>query len=77
VVTAGAILKSAAACKESRGVHVRSDYLFTDDQSYLKNTVVDDPALHVHFEDAVQTRMRPGGQTLPYTAYIEKVIDEL
>ncbi len=74
-ITAEAILKSADARKESRGVHVRSDFPMTDNCNYIKNTVVENAELDVRFENAVLTRNYPDNSVMPYTDYIEHIVE--
>ena len=76
-LVAQAILLSADARKESRGVHVRSDYLVTDNCNLIKNTVVDPKTLQVRLEDTVLTRMEPEKVKLSYVDYIEQIVGQL
>ena len=66
IPVAKAIIKSAMLRKESRGVHIRSDYFQTDNTNYMGNIV-----------PAVTTRVTPEEGCWAYTDYIERVIETL
>ena len=77
LLTAQAILQSALARKESRGVHVRADYLVTDDVHFLTNTVVEGPDLRCRTQDVVFDRYTPERVTQSYTDYVERIVEQL
>jgi len=77
LLTAAAILKSASLRKESRGVHVREDYLFTDNEHFLKNIVIENPELDVQWADPTHTTIHPEAVCKPYIPYVEDVISKL
>ncbi len=74
---AKAIVKSAMLRKESRGVHVRSDYLCTDNTNYMKNIILSGEELTERLEPVVATRTIPENGCWEYTDYIERVIETL
>lgn len=77
LLTAQAILQSALARKESRGVHVRADYLVADDVHFLTNTVVEGPDLRCRTQDVVFDRYTPERVTQSYTDYVERIVEQL
>lgn len=77
LLTASAILKSASLRKESRGVHVREDYPFTDNVHFLKNIVIQNPELDAVWADPVHTAIRPEPVRKDYIPYVEDVITKL
>lgn len=71
---AKAIVKSALLRRESRGVHIRSDYFKTDNDNYLYNVVLQGCDLQEKLAEAVMTRTRPETGCFAYPDYIEKVV---
>lgn len=77
LTTAAAILKAAGLRKESRGVHVREDFLYTDDIHYLKNLVIAGETLDTRWVAPVHTAYRPEPVCKDYMLYTEDVIKKL
>lgn len=77
LLTAAATLQSALLRRESRGVHVREDHLYTDNQNFLKNLVVRDTDLTTDWTDPVHTAIRPECVCRDYIPYVEDVIGKL
>jgi succinate dehydrogenase/fumarate reductase flavoprotein subunit len=75
--TARAITTSALLRRESRGVHIRSDYLMTDNDRCLSNTVLSGPQMQAVSVPAVLTRERPEAGAWRYTTYIEKIVETM
>lgn len=78
LLTASAMLRSARLRRESRGVHIREDYFFTDNGQFLNNIVIEDSALNYRMEKPVTTRVPPEDtQRHDYVEYIEQTIRKL
>lgn len=77
LITASAILRSASLRKESRGVHVREDHLYTDNQNFLKNIVIQNTDLEHRWAEPVHTAIRPEPVCKAYIPYVEDVISKL
>lgn len=77
IPVAKAIIKSATLRKESRGVHVRSDYFHTDNTNYMGNIVLCGEDLKEKLVPTVSTRIKPEDGCWEYTDYIEHVIESL
>ena len=71
------MLKAASMRKESRGVHVREDYMYTDNENYLRNLVVTDADLNTEWAAPVHTEIHPEPVKKDYIAYVEDVIEKL
>ena len=72
------MLRSARLRKESRGVHIREDYFFTDNGQFLNNIVIQDPALSHRMEKPVTTLVHPEDTLChDYVDYIENTIRKL
>ncbi len=74
---ARAVATSALLRKESRGVHIRSDYFVTDNHNCLYNIVLSGMDLREQLVPAVLTKMRPEDCCQSYPDYIEKVVETL
>ena len=77
LLTAAATIKSATLRKESRGVHVREDHLYTDNVNYLKNVTIKNPALDTEWMKPIHTRIVPETVCKDYIPYVEDVISKL
>lgn len=77
LLTAAATVKAAYMRKESRGVHFREDYPYTDNERYLKNLVIKDAALDTEWAEPVHTEIHPEPVRKDYIAYVEEVIGKL
>lgn len=78
LLTASAMLRSARLRKESRGVHIREDYFFTDNGRFLNNIVIQDPSLTYRLEKPVVTRVQPEDALChDYVDYIEETVRKL
>lgn len=77
IPVAKAIIKSAMLRKESRGVHVRSDYFHTDNNNYMGNIVLCGEKMTEKMLPAVVTKITPEDGCWEYTDYIEYVIETL
>lgn len=77
IPVAKAIVKSAMLRKESRGVHIRSDYFKTDNERFLYNIVLQGEDLKEQMVPAVMTRTRPEAGCWDYPEYIEKIVETL
>lgn len=77
LITAAATLTAASMRKESRGVHVREDYFYTDNENYLKNLVVKNCALDTEWVPPVHTDIHPEPVRKDYIPYVEDVIAKL
>lgn len=75
--TARAITKSALLRRESRGVHIRSDYLTTDNDQCLHNIVLSGSQLQAQRVPAVLTKCKPEAGTWRYTEYLEHIVDTM
>jgi len=77
LITAAATVKAATLRKESRGVHVREDYLYTDNINFLKNIVIKNTALDAELVRPVHTKITPDPVCKDYIPYVEDVISKL
>jgi succinate dehydrogenase/fumarate reductase flavoprotein subunit len=78
LITASAMLQAADIRKESRGVHIREDYFYTDDEHFLKNIVIENTDLGYHMASPLMTRVSPDmHERKDYIAYLEDVITKL
>lgn len=77
IPVAKAIIKSAMIRKESRGVHIRSDYFYTDNTNYIGNVVLCGEELKETLVPVVSTRRIPEEGCWGYTDYIEHIIETL
>lgn len=77
IPVASAILKSALLRKESRGVHIRKDYLYTDNDNFLKNIVIENENLDYRLEDVKNSKAVNENGRIDYSEYVEKVVERL
>ncbi len=75
------LLEASARCAlartESRGTHFREDFPFTDNENWLKESIVDcvDGGFNVGTRDATITSMTPPGGTMPYFDMMKKMME--
>lgn len=72
-----AITKSALLRRESRGVHIRSDFLTTDNDHCLYNIVLSGAQMQARQVPAVLTKHKPEAGVWSYTDYIEHIVDTM
>ena len=77
IPVAKAIVKSAMLRKESRGVHIRSDYFKTDNDHFLCNIVLQGKDMQAQKVPAVLTKTKPASGCLDYPEYIEQIVEML
>lgn len=78
LITASTILRSAKLRKESRGVHIRRDYFYTDNKNFLNNIIIENINLDYRMEKPVVTTLcLDDYQKHDYLQYIEEVIKRL
>lgn len=77
VIVAGATIKSALLRRESRGVHIREDYMYTDNDNFLKNIIIENDKLEYRLEDAKNSMAADEKGRIPYAEYIERIVDRL
>ena len=75
--TARAITKSALLRRESRGVHIRSDFLTTDNDHCLYNIVLSGAQMQARQVPAVLTKRKPEAGAWSYTEYIAHIVDTM
>ena len=74
------LLEAAARCalarKESRGVHYRTDFPDTDNESWLKESVVrlDNGSMRVDYRDVTATVMTPPSGIVPYLEMLKRMM---
>lgn len=76
-VTAQAILHSAQLRKESRGVHIREDYDFTDNREFLGNFVIKGLDFSSCFKPLQDAKLRPEPIRQQYITYVERIVAQL
>jgi succinate dehydrogenase/fumarate reductase flavoprotein subunit len=69
--------KSAVMRTESRGVHYRSDYAWTDNDNWLKEIVLREDAgdLHVTKRPVIITSLMPPSGVTPYLEMVKKLME--
>ena len=70
------IMLSALRRRESRGVHVRGDALFTDNQNNLVNICLKGKEMEMRLIPNALEKIRPEMGKWTYTEYIEKIVAE-
>jgi succinate dehydrogenase/fumarate reductase flavoprotein subunit len=76
LVTAKGILRSALERQESRGVHVREDYFYTDNRNYLHNQVIENANPEIQ-KCPVEGVVPHLPECESYPDFIERIVAEL
>ena len=58
-------------------MHIRSDYLTTDNDQCLHNIVLSGPQMQAQRVPAVLTKRKPEAGAWRYTEYIEHIVDTM
>ena len=78
LVTASAILRSARLRRESRGVHIREDYFYTDNNQFLNNIIIENTELNHRMDKPIITKVKlEDSNKHGYVEYIEETIKKL
>lgn len=78
LTTASAILHSARLRKESRGVHIRRDYMYTDNENFLNNIVIKNTDLDHYMTKPVMTKVQIEDTAKHnYVSFMEETIQKL
>lgn len=76
-LTAAAMVKSALLRRESRGVHIREDCLYTDNDNYLGNIIIENAKLDHRMEKALNSMASGEKGRTGYNEYVEQTVRRL
>jgi succinate dehydrogenase/fumarate reductase flavoprotein subunit len=77
VYCACAMAKSALLRKESRGVHIRQDCFFIDNENWLKHILIIGDSLVSREEDVVREKMKISPNRIPYMEFLKDLVKSL
>lgn len=79
LLCAKAMVQSALMRQESRGVHIRKDFPYTDDGGFLKEIVISNENMDYYFVEKKMEKDWPAGSVkqIPYAEAIERTVESL
>lgn len=77
IYCACAIAKSALIREESRGVHIRQDFFFTDNENWLKHVLIHGDALISKLKDAKGNKTQIDPIKIPYMEFLKNLVKSL
>lgn len=79
LLCAKAMVQSALVRQESRGVHIRKDFPYTDDGGFLKEIVISNENMDYYFVEKKMEKDWPAGSVkqIPYAEAIERTVESL